>query len=500
MKIFFILLIFFSNYLAAELPDLGSTSLLDLSSADEKILGSQIYNSIIKSEVILDDPEATDYLKEKLKTIIQSGIKKNLITGSTISLVQQFDIFLINDPMLNAFALPGAKIGVHTGLFFDVGSEGELMSVLSHELAHITQRHIARIFGKRKESSAIVMASAILAAMAASSSNGDAAIGLMTLGQGAAVQKDLIFSREAEHEADRVGLKFLIAGGFEASKMVNMLESLNSSNLRSGQSPSWFSSHPMNFERIAEIKSRVSLESQNSGQSNSTKSELFRWIRARLDTGKDFISTDDPTKKFIPKELLIEPNKLEKLYGFFWNSLRKKNYELAGNVILKLKKEVKFSTIRKDLEPMLALAEASLENEAKRYSNSVKIIKNSFPLKANHPSHRALLRLLLKNHMESGSLLLADETARKILETWPKDFSVWAQRALIAEELGIRAKAHIYTAERYAAMNEWYLAIEQLNIAKTHNELDFISLSKIDARLKELKMIYNSNLQFSSRR
>ena len=136
-RFFFVLCLSSLKSVSAELPDLGSSASGDLSVSDERILGSQIYHQIIQSEILLDDPEATDYLKEKLKQIIKSAIQQKLITGSTVSLVDNFDVFLIKDPMINAFALPGAKIGVHTGLFLGVDSEGQLMSVLSHELAHI---------------------------------------------------------------------------------------------------------------------------------------------------------------------------------------------------------------------------------------------------------------------------------------------------------------------------------------------------------------------------
>ena len=477
---------------------MGSSSIVDLSPDDEKVLGSQIYNRIIKSGVILDDAEATDYLRQKLAKIIKSGIKNNLITGTTIPMINDFDIFLIKNPMINAFALPGAKIGVHTGLFLNVRSEGELISVLSHELAHITQRHISRMFANRKESSALIMAAAILSAMAVSSSNPDAAMGLMTFGQGAAKKNDLIFSRQAEHEADRLGLKFLISGGFEPLEMVNMLETLNRQSLLSGQSASWFSTHPMNFERIAEVKSRILFENRQPRELDAGKGEVYRWIRARLKMSNEFFLADSfKTKK--PSELSDSITKLENLYGYFWNCITNKNYEHARKVIFSLKNAVEVSTNKEKLLPMVMLAEGTLENELKNFSKSIEIIKKTLSLLEEHSSKRALLRLLIKNYIENNELLLAEETARTVLEKWPKDFWIWGQRAFISEKLGFRAKAHIYSAEKYVAMHEWYLAIEQLKIAKNQKNLDFISLSKIDTRLTEIMNIYKRNLKFSNR-
>ena len=321
IRILFILCVFSHNSVTAELPDLGSSASGDLSIYDERILGSQIYQQIIQSDVLLDDAEATDYLKQKLKQIIKSGTKQKLVTGSTLSLINQFDVFLIKDSMINAFALPGAKIGVNLGLFLGVDSEGQLMSVLSHELAHITQRHISRMYGNRKDSSALMMAAALLSAMAISSSNTDAALGLMTFGQGAAIQNKLIFSREAEHEADRVGLKFLISGGFEPLEMIKMLETLNRANFLAGQTPSWFSSHPMNFERIAEIKSRISFENKKEKKPIQDQGEVYRWIRSRLKEVNNYGSVDNLKTKQIPNERLLETNSSEELYGLFWRSL-----------------------------------------------------------------------------------------------------------------------------------------------------------------------------------
>ncbi len=434
-----------------------------------------------------------------MRQIIKSGIKQKLITGSTVSLVDQFDIFLIKDPMINAFALPGAKIGVHTGLFLGVDSEGQLMSVLSHELAHITQKHISRMYGNRKESSALMMAAAILSAMAASSSNTNAALGLLTLGQGAAMQNKLTFSRDAEHEADRVGLKFLISCGFEPSEMVKMLETLNKSNFLAGQTPSWFSSHPMNFERIAEIKSRISIENKRIKKISQHQDELYKWIRSRLKEESKPLLIDDLEKDQNSNEFLLKVTSTEKLYGFFWRALLDNNFKTAGKILRILEKKIQTSVNKQELKPMFFLAKANLENRLKNFSSSIKVIKETLPIKNSHPSKRALLRLLLKNYIEKKEFLLADKTAEIILRQWPKDFWVWSRRAEIAERLGSRTKAHIYSAESYIAMHKWYFAIEQLRIAKADKELDFITLSKVDSRLKEIEANFKRSMKFSIR-
>ena len=117
--------------------------------------------------------------------------------------------------MLNAFALPGGFIGVHTGLVITSQSESELASVLGHEIGHVTQRHIARMIARQKESTAMAIGAlllAILAARAGGSSSGDLTQAAILGSQAAMVQQQLNFSREAEREADRVGFQTLVRG------------------------------------------------------------------------------------------------------------------------------------------------------------------------------------------------------------------------------------------------------------------------------------------------
>ncbi|OUW04797.1 MAG: hypothetical protein CBD16_01625 [Betaproteobacteria bacterium TMED156] len=486
----------FSIRVSAELPDLGSSAARELSVESEKILGSKIFNRLARAEVIFNDDEATDYLSIEVKKIIKKAIENNYISGDAVNLINNFDIFLIKDPMLNAFALPGGKIGVHTGLFLNVGSEGELMSVLSHELAHITQKHIARMFVQRKESSALMIATAILSAMAASSSNSDAAFGLMALGQGIANQKRLVFSKSAENEADRVGLKFLTSAGFKPTHMVSMLERLNFANMLSGMKPPWFSTHPMSFERIAEIKSRIPIE-EKFPIKTSVRKEFFTLIQARLSNNSDLVNLKEYNKENIHLSIEMNEIPIKELYGLFWNLLDRNNYTTANQIIIKLKKNLEYSKNKIRLKPMIALAEANLMNAMNEFKKTTKIIDNVLPLRQEHPSERALMKLKLKALVNLNKLFLAEKIAKKIIQKWPNDFSVWASRALIADKKGLRAKAHIYTAEKYIAMGDLRLAIEQLHLARESNQLDFISLSKVDSKLNEIRASIKENLKFN---
>ncbi len=126
-----------------DLPDIGSPSDSVLSKQQEAQIGRAIYKSIWASGNILTDPEVQEYVQ---------GIGQNLGAHAQNG-DQQFRFFVVNDPAINAFALPGGVIGVHSGLLLATETESELAGVLAHEIAHVTQRHISRaIYASQKQS------------------------------------------------------------------------------------------------------------------------------------------------------------------------------------------------------------------------------------------------------------------------------------------------------------------------------------------------------------
>ncbi|MGH8168707.1 MAG: M48 family metalloprotease, partial [Woeseiaceae bacterium] len=116
------------------LPDIGSPADAILSKSEESRIGQAIMRSIRASGKLVEDPQITEYVNE-----IGHQVASYANDGE-----YSFTFFVVNDPNINAFALPGGYIGVHTGLLEATRSEDELAGVLAHEIAHVTQRHIAR--------------------------------------------------------------------------------------------------------------------------------------------------------------------------------------------------------------------------------------------------------------------------------------------------------------------------------------------------------------------
>src|SRR5690606_15147946 len=116
------------------LPDLGSSANAMLSRADEFQIGRMIMRDLRSQNALLDDAETADYIQN-----LGARIAVEAQEGE-----QRMTFFVVRDRSINAFALPGGFIGIHTGLLLLSNSEAELAGVVAHEVAHVVQRHIAR--------------------------------------------------------------------------------------------------------------------------------------------------------------------------------------------------------------------------------------------------------------------------------------------------------------------------------------------------------------------
>ena len=233
-----------------QLPDLGSPADTVLSQNDEAQIGSAIMRDIRNSGQVVEDPLVTEYIN-------QIG---NKIAAQTNNGDYDFTFFVIKDSRINAFALPGGYIGIHTGLLEATRSEDELAGVLAHEVAHVTQRHIARaIHASSRQSilSTAIMLGAVLAGAASGSS--DVMQAGMAVAQGTAMQQQINFTRSNEHEADRIGISALAGAGFNPYGMASFFNVLSRQTTRAPneRTPEFLMTHPVTSSRIAEARDRA---------------------------------------------------------------------------------------------------------------------------------------------------------------------------------------------------------------------------------------------------
>ena len=259
------------------LPSLGDGS--DLPAAAERRIGDRIAVSIYRDPDYVDDPVLTDYVQTIWQPLLTAARARGELSAE---LDERFawQLFLIRDRTINAFALPGGYFGVHLGLISTVASGDELAAVLAHELSHVTQRHISRLMTQQSKQAPWMIAAMVLGALA-SSKNPNAGAAAIVGGQAIAAQGQLNFSRDMEREADRVGFGVMQDAGYASGGVTGMFEKLQQANrLNDNGSFPYLRSHPLTTERIAEAQARVQLVPNKAPLADSARQQRLHALMA----------------------------------------------------------------------------------------------------------------------------------------------------------------------------------------------------------------------------
>ncbi|HEU0202867.1 MAG TPA: M48 family metalloprotease [Burkholderiaceae bacterium] len=457
-----------------ELPSLGDVAGDDLSPANERKLGEAIMRQVWRDPAYLPDPDTADYLQWLGYRLVSSSPARHM----------DFNFFAVRDRMLNAFALPGGFIGVHSGLVLAAQNESELAAVVSHEIGHVEQRHIARMIAKQRESTALAIGALLLALLAArsgSSSSGQATEAALAVGQAAAIQQQLNFSREAEREADRVGFQILVDAGFDPTAMATFFGRMQQgTRIYESAAPAYLRTHPLTVERMGDIQTRVS-EARRRPRADSLD---FQLVRARLRVLQDDSAQGlRETRAFFQGQLQnrTASSEVATYYGLALTHLRlndpaaaveaankaRQTARAASPMLDKLYSQVRFAAAKtpQEREEALKLArEATARYPISRLTtlNYVELLQNA-------------------NQHEQAVAFLRDQLALPRSE--PKYYELLARSY---SSLNRRTLQHQATAEVYALLGALPAAVEQLQIARRAADADFYTLSEVDARLRQL--------------
>ncbi|WP_416760141.1 M48 family metalloprotease [Roseateles sp. So40a] len=249
---------FVGAYAQVNLPALGDSVSADVSIGAEKKLGDQVMRQIRIDPDYLDDPLLLEYAQNTWQPLVDAARRLGNISDDTSDRFA-WELFLVRDKSVNAFALPGGYVGLHLGLIAMTGARDEMASVLGHELSHVTQRHIARSIVGDARTSLLATAGLLLGILAAAKSRSvDGAQAAIVTSQAAAAQAQLNFSRDMEREADRVGFQVMTQAGYQPAGMASMFQRMEQAYhlMDSGAYP-YLRSHPLTSERIGEARARL---------------------------------------------------------------------------------------------------------------------------------------------------------------------------------------------------------------------------------------------------
>ncbi|MCX7556826.1 M48 family metalloprotease [Xanthomonadaceae bacterium JHOS43] len=235
----------------AALPDMGSSAGELLTPAQEHAYGAMMVRQLRGYGMVLDDPLLEGYIEGLGYRLASRSDRPN----------QPFTFFLMRSRQINAFATIGGFIGVNAGLVLTAEREDEVAAVLSHEIAHVTQRHVLRAVERAQRDQLPIMLGMLGAILAASQAgSGDGVQAAMIGGMSLMQQRQIDYTRSNEHEADRLGIQTLARAGYEPLAMADFfgrMERQMRGNLGGAQVPEYLRSHPVTTTRISEAKARA---------------------------------------------------------------------------------------------------------------------------------------------------------------------------------------------------------------------------------------------------
>ena len=228
-----------------QLPDLGSKAAKFLSDDKAQILGESFIRQSRFQQPYVFDPELLDYINrlgQKLLAVSEEAHK-------------EYNFHLINNNTINAFAVPGGQIALHTAILTKSQSESELASVIAHEISHVTQRHIARRIESQQYDRWLSIGALLAAAALGGAEGAQAGASLANAG---IANRTLRYSRGFEAEADSLGIRLLSRAGFDPKGMGDFFERLmQESRINKSNAPEFLRSHPLTVDRISESKARI---------------------------------------------------------------------------------------------------------------------------------------------------------------------------------------------------------------------------------------------------
>ena len=440
--IIYLLILVSSNLSPSEedLPIIGDSSSSVISIASEYNLGRLYMAQLRRTLPEYIDPVSQDYSEHLVYRLSEFSELSD----------RRLEIALIDEKSVNAFAAPGGIIGINAGLIFHADTEGQLASVLSHELAHLSQRHFARRMQRQKDRSlanSLMILGSI--ALAGATSNPNA----LLVGQQAITQQNLSFSRGDEQEADRIGFKNMVSAGFDPKSTSYMFEKLQSLSRLSGSNELEFlRSHPLTKNRIADAQSRAQ-GFENKNYRNSLDYDL---VRNR--TIVHFSEVPRQAVTIFQKELTDSSDEREKLEAYYGLALAYSRDNKHSQALNSMRQALEMDS--ENL--MLQIGLLELHIEAENYFEAEALASS---LLSTNPYNYPISMLYNRVLMNKGDYKLGEKILKDLTLKRPKDPQVWYW---LAEVQGLDKNViglHLSRAEYFFLTGSYETSIKHLRMA-----------------------------------
>ncbi|MEE4659261.1 MAG: M48 family metalloprotease [Halieaceae bacterium] len=421
-----------------DLPSFGETGVLPV--GQEYMMGRVWLMSYRRQVPAVEDPLLQDYLENLIFRLAETSELKD----------RRLELITVDNPTINAFAVPGGVVGVHNGLVRQAGSEAQLASVLTHELAHVSQRHFSRGVEDRERSRIPTMVGLLGGLVAIAAGSGEAGVAAITGTQAAAQSTALRFSRAHEQEADRIGIQNLARAGYDPNGAANMFQVMQSLTRGSRRPPEFLLTHPLTETRIADARNRAR-EYPRRVYADNPDFQLMR-MRVQAQSFRD----DDEAEAWFRKRLERKGRNAEAYqYGLILVLTRQRRYAEAMELLTPLRE------YRPDNLPYI-LAEADIHTESGEFDDALSLLGRHWMLM---PGNYPLTMAVSKTHLRAGRYTEAEKILDQQSKRRGSDPYVWY---VLAETQGLTGNnygLHQSRAQYFYLNGEMLAARSQLGYA-----------------------------------
>ncbi len=447
-----------------KIPNLGESSTSLFSADYEHQLGRMWLRSFSGQAPIKNDPLLHSYLESLVFELIQHSELQD----------RRVELVIVDNPTINAFAVPGGVIGVHSGLFQHAVTEDEFATVIAHEIAHLSHRHFSRRMEMAQEQGPMQLAGLLAGVLLAATVGSDAGMAAMTTAQGLAQDAQLRYSRSNEAEADRVGLRTLYNAGMDPYAAPQMFERMYAATRysQSGRIPEFLRTHPLSEKRISDTRARA-MQYPKRIRSMSIDYQLMR-ARVAVQAAR----TPDEAVATFRSALEGNPISTEATtYGLviaLTAAGRADEASLALDSIL--------SSDNNRIEYVIADAEIDIARG--NTARAVETLERRLELSpGNHPLTMSYAHAL----QHAGSPHLAEAVLVDHSRRMPNDLGLWYLLAEVQGLAGNIVGLHRSRAEYFILTNALDAAERHLTYAQNGVGSDFTTSSLINQRMRDIQ-------------
>ena len=417
-----------ANKIQFEVPDINSgVGFID--QQKEKMIGEKVYRQVQQQLPVLNNV----WLEDQFMAVFRKIIAQTQL-GQPIALV------IVNDPQINAFAVPGGLFALNSGLITSAKNMDEVAGVVAHEVAHVSQRHYSRSQEAFKGQGLLALAGIIVGAAIASQADGNAGAALMMGTQAALVDRQLSYSRNQEREADRIGMQLMYRAGYNPYSMSEFFETMNRATPKISYLPDFWLTHPLTTQRMSEARLRADQLPKVPYSNTLSEFDQIKWYTAVVTNQ----TNEEQLKGVVRANALAGRIALSAFY------LKRGDFDLA-------QKEIEAAKKIQPNHQLIALIQADIYLATNQFDSAQETI---LVRQRITPENRALSYKLAEIYIRQGNFVAAERLANKFIQINNRDTQAWFIRQQAAN-LDIKNPLRTVNVLRYRAEVEYWKGAEE---------------------------------------